>query len=59
MACRIDGYFVSIGSDIEFRHTPGMLLIIDLGNSEPETIRRYFAEGTEAYLSYSSKVNAG
>jgi len=45
--------FASIGSDIEFRHTPGMLLIIDLGHSSPETIKRYFAEGTESYLSYS------
>ncbi len=44
--------FVSIGSDIEFRRTPGMLLIVNTGEAHVKTIQRYFTEGTESYLNY-------
>ncbi len=51
---RLGARFVSIGSDIEFRRTPGMLLIVNTGESEAKTIQRYFGNGTEAYLNYKS-----
>ena len=49
---KLGAQFVSIGSDIEFRRTPGMLLIVNTGEAPAKTIQRYFAEGTESYLNY-------
>lgn len=49
---KLGAEFVSIGSDIEFRRTPGMLLIVNTGGAPARTIQRYFAEGTESYLNY-------
>lgn len=49
---KLGAQFVSIGSDIEFRKTPGMLLIVNTGEAPAKTIQRYFAEGTESYLNY-------
>ena len=51
---KLGAQFVSIGSDIEFRRTPGMLLIINTGKAPAKTIQRYFGEGTGTYLNYSS-----
>jgi len=50
---KLGAQFISIGSDIEFRRTPGMLLIVDTGNASADKIKRYFAEGTESYLKYN------
>lgn len=49
---KLGAQFVSIGSDIEFRRTPGMLLIVNTGEASAKTIQRYFLEGTNAYLNY-------
>jgi putative hemolysin len=49
---KLGAQFVSIGSDIEFRKTPGMLLIVNTGEASAKTIQRYFLEGTDAYLNY-------
>ncbi|MCK5674141.1 MAG: lysophospholipid acyltransferase family protein [Spirochaetales bacterium] len=49
---KLGAKFASIGSDIEFRNTPGMLLIVNTGEAPAKTIQRYFAEGTESYLNY-------
>ncbi len=49
---KLGAQFVSIGSDIEFRKTPGMLLIVNTGEAPAKTIQRYFLEGTESYLNY-------
>ncbi|MDA3941615.1 MAG: GNAT family N-acetyltransferase [Spirochaetia bacterium] len=51
---KLGAEFVSIGSDIEFRRTPGMLLIVNTGEASAKTINRYFAEGTESYLNYQN-----
>ncbi len=49
---KLGARFVSIGSDIEFRRTPGMLLIVNTGESKAKTIQRYFGNNTDAYLNY-------
>jgi putative hemolysin len=49
---KLGARFVSIGSDIEFRRTPGMLLLVNTGEAHADTIKRYFGEGTERYLNY-------
>ncbi len=51
---KLGAMFVSIGSDIEFRNTPGMLLIVNTGEAPVKTIQRYLTEGTESYLNYKS-----
>jgi putative hemolysin len=51
---KLGAQFISIGRDIEFRNTPGMLLIVNTGKTPAKTIRRYFAEGTNSYLNYKS-----
>jgi len=49
---KLGAQFISIGSDIEFRRTPGMLLVVNTGEAPAKTIQRYFAEGTESYLNF-------
>ena len=49
---KLGAEFVSIGSDIEFRRTPGMLLIINTGEAQEKTIQRYFGRETVSYLNY-------
>lgn len=49
---KLGAQYVSIGSDIEFRNTPGMLLIVNTGEAPAKTIQRYFTEGTESYLNF-------
>lgn len=53
---KLGAQFVSIGSDIEFRRTPGMLLIVNTGEASAETIQRYFGEETESYLNYKQFI---
>lgn len=50
---KLGAKFLSIGRDVEFRNTPGMLLRVDMDSVAPAALKMYMAEGMKKYLEYT------
>ena len=42
--------FYCVGIDLNFNHTPGLLLSVDLPNAPQKALKQYLADGLDGYI---------